>query len=262
MDFLRRWLNTALFVLAIYPVLSFATDAQFQGPSSVVYFVGTQYDVNNGAVFIFGWEDATTVSPITTSGALPAGVSFQTLALPLPNDQADIAIIGTPAAGSEGTYELTLSATVDGTQYSFPIKLVVDDQSKIPTTISSGFTGNWYGGRSQSGNGFALEVLPNSILVAEWFVFAPGGGQAWIVGSGPITGNSATVSGFQTNGPGGLFPPQYDNSHVQTTAWGSLTFTFYDCNDGQVTWTPTAAGYEPGSMPLQRLTMPAGLTCP
>jgi hypothetical protein len=178
------------------------------------------------------------------------------------DDQEDIGLVGTPATGTEGTYQLTLNATVDGTQYSYPVTLVVDDPSKIPTTISSGFTGNWYGGKSQSGNGFALEVLPNSILVAEWFVFAPGGGQAWIVGTGPITGNSATVSGFQTNGPGGVFPPLYDNSNVQTTPWGSLTFTFYDCNHGQVMWTPTADGYNSGSMRLQRLTMPAGLTCP
>lgn len=262
MGFLCRWICSALIVLALHPIVASAADAHFQGPSSVVYFVGTQYDVNNGAVFLFGWDDATTVSPITTTGQLPAGLSFATLALPLPDNQEDIGIVGTPAAGSEGTYELTLSATVDGTQYSFPIKLVVDDRSKIPTTLTGGFTGNWYGGKSQSGNGFALEVLPNSILVAEWLVFAPGGGQAWIAGTGPIIGNSATVSGFQTNGPGGVFPPLYDNSNVQTTPWGSLTFTFYDCNNGQVTWTPTVAGYDSGSMPLQRLTMPAGLTCP
>ena len=45
-------------------------------------------------------------------------------------------------------------------------------------------------------------------------------------------------------------------------AWGTITLTFTDCNNGQVSWQPTAAGYTSGSMPIARLTIPAGLSCP
>ena len=264
MGFLHRSISTGLIVVGLQPLFAAAADVQFQGPSSVVYFVGTQYEGGDAAVYFFNWDGGVNVSPLVTSGQLPAGLAFATLPLPLPNDESDVGIEGTPAVGSEGTYELTLSATVDGTEYSYPIKLVVEDQSGIPGTftLTGGFTGNWYGGASQSGNGFSIEILPNSILLAEWMVFAPSGGQAWIVGTGPIVGNSATVSGYQVVGPGAVFPPFYDNTYVQTQLWGSLTFTFSDCNNGQVSWAPIAAGYKAGSMLLQRLTTPAGLTCP
>jgi hypothetical protein len=45
-------------------------------------------------------------------------------------------------------------------------------------------------------------------------------------------------------------------------AWGTLTFTFTDCNSGRVDFTSTVPGYGNGSMNLTRLTLPDGLTCP
>src|SRR4029077_15985120 len=127
--------------------------------------------------------------------------------------------------------------------------------------IGSGMTGNWYDPH-QSGHGFSIEILPNNQMLAEWFVFAPNGGPTWIVGMGPITGDTATLQGYQVVGPGARFPPNFDPTQRQTQPWGTLVFRFADCNNGQVSWQPTAAGYSSGSMAVTRLTMPAGLTCP
>jgi hypothetical protein len=125
------------------------------------------------------------------------------------------------------------------------------------------FSGNWYD-TSESGHGFTLEVLPGTppVLLAYWFVFQPGGGEAWIAGTGPITNNTATLTAYQIAGSGAQFPPHFDPGHVAAQAWGTLTFTFTDCNDGRVDWASTAAGYGSGSLPLSRLTLPAGLACP
>jgi hypothetical protein len=90
----------------------------------------------------------------------------------------------------------------------------------------------------------------------------PNGGQSWIVATGPIAGNTAVLQGFQPVGSGGRFPPNFDPSQLHNQAWGTITFTFTDCNNGQVSWQPTATGYTSGSIPITRLTMPAGLTCP
>jgi hypothetical protein len=60
----------------------------------------------------------------------------------------------------------------------------------------------------------------------------------------------------------GRFPPNFDPSKLQNLLWGMLIFTFTDCNNGQVSWQPVVAGYTSGSMPITRLTMPAGLSCP
>jgi hypothetical protein len=92
-------------------------------------------------------------------------------------------------------------------------------------------------------------------------VFAPNGGQSWIVAMGPISGNTAVLQAAQAVGPGGQFPPNFNPARVNAKDWGTLTFTFTDCNNGQASWQPTAAGYTSGSMPIARLTMPAGLSC-
>jgi hypothetical protein len=130
--------------------------------------------------------------------------------------------------------------------------------------MSNGITGNWYN-PLQSGHGFSIEVLPGDGIVgemlAEWFAFAPDGGQSWIVATGPIIGNTAVLQGFQPVGSSVRFPPNFDPSHVQNQPWGTITFTFTDCNNGNVSWQPTATGYTSGTMPITRLTMPAGLTC-
>jgi hypothetical protein len=138
---------------------------------------------------------------------------------------------------------------------SAPVDVVVD------FVIGPGMTGNWYD-VSESGHGFSVEVLPDNQMLAEWFVFAPDGGPAWIAATGPISGNSAVLQGFQTVGPGGRFPPNFDPTQVQSEPWGELTFTFTDCNTGSVSWQPSVTGYISGSIPLARLTLPAGLTCP
>jgi hypothetical protein len=134
-------------------------------------------------------------------------------------------------------------------------------QTASGSDITPGYTGNWYD-PSQSGHGFSIEVLPDARLLVEWYVFAPGGGQTWIIATGPITGNTATLQAYQVAGAGGRFPPNFDPSQLQDTVWGTLTFAFTDCSNGTASWQPTVAGYEAGSIPISRLTLPARLKCP
>jgi hypothetical protein len=128
-------------------------------------------------------------------------------------------------------------------------------------SIGSGMTGNWFD-PGESGHGFSVEILPGNQMLAQWYVFAPNGGPVWIVATGPITGNTAVLQGYQAVGAGGRFPPNFDPTQLQSQLWGTLTFTFSDCHNGQVSWQPVVAGYASGSIPITRLTMPAGLTCP
>ncbi len=130
------------------------------------------------------------------------------------------------------------------------------------TLIGAEVTGTWYN-PAQGGHGFMLEVLQGTPmqLLASWFVFAPEGGQSWIVGLGPINGNRAVVQGMQALGSGGRFPPNFDRANIVDAPWGTLTFSFTDCNHGHVDWDSTIPGYASGGMDLVRLTLPAGLSC-
>ncbi len=127
--------------------------------------------------------------------------------------------------------------------------------------ISPGITGNWYD-PSQTGQGFSLEVLPGNVMLLDWYVFAPNGGQAWITSIGPINGNTAVLDASMGQGSGGRFPPNFNAATVHNQPWGTITLRFDDCSHGEASWQPTAAGYTAGSMPIVRLSQPAGLSCP
>lgn len=166
---------------------------------------------------------------------------------------------------SQGTYAVTWNIYLSQSSGA-PILLSSTSASVVvmpgaETAISAGFTGNWFD-PSESGHGFSIEVLPGNLMLAEWYAFAPNGGQAWIVATGPITGNTAVLQGYYPVGSGGRFPPNFNPSQLQDQLWGTITFTFTDCNNGQVNWQPTVEGYTNGSIPITRLTMPAGLSCP
>ena len=166
-----------------------------------------------------------------------------------------------------GTYEITWNIYKSQSQGD-PVLLLTTSASvqvaagDTAVAITPGFTGNWYD-PAESGHGFSIEVLPNNLMLAQWYVFSPGGGPQWIVATGPISNDVAVLSGAYTvDYGGGRFPPNFDPQGVLQYPWGTIIFTFTDCNSGVVSWQPVVSGYSSGSMPIKRLTMPAGLTCP
>jgi hypothetical protein len=133
--------------------------------------------------------------------------------------------------------------------------------------IGGGFSGNWFNPTAnQGGHGFQIEVLPNNGMLAIWFVFNPAGtAQNWIYAQGTYdpASNTATLPAFLEQG--GAFPPNFDASKLTASAWGSIRFTFSDCNNGTAAWqsntTSAAAGYADTTFPIQRLTSIAGVAC-
>ena len=106
----------------------------------------------------------------------------------------------------------------------------------------------------------SIEVLPEDRLLAWWFTFTPEGEQAWFGNVGTIDGDCATVDAVRTIG--GRWIPNFDPGAVTQPAWGTLTFSFTDCNHGRVDFSSVDSGFGQGHMDLTRLTQPAGLTCP
>jgi len=127
--------------------------------------------------------------------------------------------------------------------------------------VGPGMTGSWFNPQ-QSGQGLAIEVLADDSMLAQWFTYAPQNGQAWISAMGPIGGNTITLQGYQLVGAGARFFPNFDPNALDKEFWGTITLTFSDCNSGSMTWQPALDGYVAGTMPIQRLTSPAGLSCP
>ena len=127
--------------------------------------------------------------------------------------------------------------------------------------ISQSTSGSWYNPQ-QSGHGFLLQVVPPATLVAYWFVYTPDGtAQSWVVGAGAFDPASNTVSleGFQDTAA--KFPPNFNTTDITQTDWGSITFTFTDCNNGTVSWVSKLPAYGSGTMPIVKLAENAGLHC-
>lgn len=148
---------------------------------------------------------------------------------------------GSPGAGMFGRI------TVQGTAPPPP-----------PPPLSAGYTGAWYN-PMQDGHGFFVEILPGNVMVAAWYIFTPEGAQSWIVGSGPVTGNTAALDGFIASG--GRFLPNFNPAQIVRTPWGRMNFTFTNCNTGRMDYVSTVTGYGSGTVPLTRLTLPAGSAC-
>ncbi len=119
-----------------------------------------------------------------------------------------------------------------------------------PGTIDPGFTGSWYD-PTQVGHGLFVEVLPDNQFLAAWFTFDPAGTQqAWFLGVGTYSGDAATINSV-VQPTGGRWIPNFDPTRVVNNPWGTLKFTFTDCNHGKVEFA-SSAGYGVGSMNLTR----------
>ncbi len=128
-----------------------------------------------------------------------------------------------------------------------------------PGTIGVGTTGAWFD-PSQNGHGLFVEVLPGNRFLAWWFTFNPAGTQqAWFGGVGTYSGNTAMITDVNQT-TGGRWIPNFNPSQIVNNHWGTLTFTFTDCNHGRVDFN-SMLGYGSGSMNLMRLTQPTGMSC-
>jgi plastocyanin len=146
-----------------------------------------------------------------------------------------------------------------------------------PPSINLGgyLSGNWFN-PAQGGHGFqfeftnsADEAIPSQKeLVAIWFVYAPdGSAQNWIYAQGPYDSTKSTVSVPATIFHGAKFPfplTNYDPNAVLGNLgdWGTLTFSFSDCNNATATWASGVTGYGTGTIPIQRITSIQGTACP
>ena len=148
-------------------------------------------------------------------------------------------------------------------------KITVNSVAAAGQNIVGGISGNWFNPTAnQGGHGFQIEVQPNNAILVIWFVFNPGGtAQNWLYMQGNYDPTKNTVSLGAVLEQGGAFPPHFDATKLSAPAWGTLTLTFTDCNNGTAQWTSNgtsaAAGYgDIAAFPITRLTTLAGTSCP
>ncbi len=125
--------------------------------------------------------------------------------------------------------------------------------------IEGALSGSWFH-PMRSGEGFMLEFIDDGRLVVSWYTYDAEGNQVWLFGDGPVDSNGvATANVVITDGA--RFGAAFDPDDVNRVPWGTLTFRFTDCDHGSVSYAPKVAGFENGTLQIERLTNLAGQTC-
>ncbi|MBK9654269.1 MAG: DUF1800 family protein [Rhodanobacteraceae bacterium] len=117
-------------------------------------------------------------------------------------------------------------------------------------------SGTWYD-PAQNGQGFVIQHIVSNgqpALLATWFTYLDGKAR-WLIGVGTPSGSGASIPLSITSGAD--FPPRFVASAAQIQPWGQLVLNFADKNRGTATWTSSFAGFNNGSMPIERLTTPS-----
>lgn len=143
-----------------------------------------------------------------------------------------------------------------------------DSMTPPPILLGGYMSGNWYN-PTQGGHGFQLELTSTHEMIAIWFVYTPdGSGQSWIYAEGFWDATKSTVTLPAIILTGARFPPNFNSADVhrqQPQGWGTITFSFSDCNHGTVSWHSDAAGYNNANdtpLAISRLTDIDGASCP
>jgi hypothetical protein len=142
-----------------------------------------------------------------------------------------------------GQLDLTRLSNIEGLGCEDPDNAEVSDNA-----INSGA---WFN-PARDGQGFILEVVGESQLLAYWFTYDTDGSQMWMLGLGEIDGEGrSTISMQRTSG--GVFGDEFDPASVELQDWGEVTMEFDACSQASYSWS-SAPPYDSGGFNITRLT--------
>jgi len=122
-----------------------------------------------------------------------------------------------------------------------------------------GLGGNW-SVSGHSGEGFMVDVTESNQLVAIWFTYDDAGNQMWLTGvAEDFDGTRATMSVDEVTGP--VFGPDFDSGDVVISDWGTISFTFDNCDEGTVHFNSTS-GFGSGVYEIVRVYNTEQQICP
>lgn len=153
-------------------------------------------------------------------------------------------------AFGSGQLDLTRLSAIEG--------LDCDDPENAVISGNPALSGAWFN-PERSGEGFILEFVSESELLAYWFTYDTDGNQMWLIGLGEIDSEGQGALNMQ-RASGGRFGDQFDPEAVQLEDWGQVSFEFDECTTASYAWTADAP-YGDGGLDIVRLTALKNATC-
>ncbi|MEM9303374.1 MAG: SMP-30/gluconolactonase/LRE family protein [Pseudomonadota bacterium] len=125
--------------------------------------------------------------------------------------------------------------------------------------VDARMSGAWFD-PTRNGEGWLLEILPGDVALVVWFTYGEQGRQRWLIGTGSVAGT--TIEFDDMREPiGAFFGPAFDPGSVDRAAWGTMSFTFENCNVGTMTYAANDPAIGSGTLDLAALTKISGLAC-
>jgi hypothetical protein len=132
------------------------------------------------------------------------------------------------------------------------------DSEGTVATGEAAYSGAWFN-PSRDGEGFVVEIVDESQVLAYWFTYDLDGRQMWLLGVGQLNGSlQATIPMQKTSG--GRFGDALDPQSVVLEEWGEVTIRFDGCKDASFAWVAPYP-YDAGSYELIRLTTLKNTSC-
>ena len=134
--------------------------------------------------------------------------------------------------------------------------------------INSGLSGHWWNGEDRKGEGFLVDAASikdtgEVMLVVSFYTYDTMGNQVWLIGSGQIDHNTATLN--MTIPGGGMWGEGYSDAG-DPTEWGTGTFTFNSCGAGHISLEPNsemvAMDFTALEYDINRSLLIPGVKCP
>lgn len=174
--------------------------------------------------------------------------------------------VGNPDASPQNFLGGTNGAgfTFDQTAADFSISGSKIAEIAVSRLVDGSFSGTWYN-PNRSGEGFFLDITDSFDKTGEvraavsWYTYTADGSntQQYIVGDGPVIGNTMLASMYTTSGTG--FGENFNANAVERTPWGDVSIKFTSCDTAVVSYKALDSRFGSGSYELKRLTAgPAG----
>lgn len=135
--------------------------------------------------------------------------------------------------------------------------------SAEPPGLRGDFGGLWYT-PERSGQGLHVDVLDGSRATVSWFTYDEQGKPVWLFGVGKVRGFGIEVDVDRAVSGSFALSPTHQTPSMRPA--GTLRLAFAGCGDALLSFTATpdgtgGAGLPGGTLPLKRLSQPAGVRC-
>ena len=228
----------------------FDESGDFQGPVNIkingsgVWDAGTEANTESDAAF---FDQAAPDTGMATSDLIAVHSGFNG-SMGNPDGSPQNFLGGTNGPGF--TFDETAADfTVPGNQVA---------EIRVSRMVDGGFSGSWFNAE-KPGHGLVIDVTSNPDgtgvrAMVSWYAYqADGSGdQLWLVGVGPVVGDTAIVDLAATEGAG--FGADFNSSDVMRTLWGQVKIKFTDCTHAELSYDSVLDGFGSGSESLSRLT--------